>query len=1172
MKVKFAFLISLSILITLSQNAFSQSIALNEIMASNATVIADEDGDFGDWIELYNYGSEPISLLGFGLSDNYDNPYKWTFPNVVINPNQYLLVWASGKNRTNPDSPLHTGYSISAAGEEVILTNPSGELIDEIAPISIPTNYSYGRFPNGTGELRFFTSSTPGFENIGPGYGFLVDPPNFSHPDGTYTSSIELALSTSQADAQIYYTLDGSEPNVNSALYQGPIPITSRVGTPNSISLIPTNNISETGPPYYEGWQPPLGEVYKISIVRAKVFHPDAPPSSTATYSYMIDPLGSNRYSLPFFSLSTNSENFFDNEIGIYVHGNHPDINYFQSGMEWERPVNITFFEKGGNLGFKEDVGVRLHGNTTRSRPRKSLRISSRSEYGNSWINYKLFPDKNVTTFKRFILRNSGNDWDWSIFRDAFIQHLAKDLNVETQYYRPSILFINGEYWGIHNIRDRYDENYILSHYGVEENDMTILENNSEFKFGNQLGVDHYNNMRSFIASNNMALSTNYESVKTMMDVESFIDFQLTHIFSMNTDWPGNNTLYWRFNREGYDPSAPMGRDGRWRWFILDTDFGFNLPFFYVPGVNEGAAHNTLAFATETNGPSWPNPDWSTFLLRKLLENQEFRNKFINRYSDLLNSTFCSKHVVSVIDSISNVLEPEMQEHLNRWRRPTSIAEWNGNINVLRDFAQQRPAYQFQHLRQKFGLSSTTNVTLNVSNSIYGFIRINSIDINPNTMGIGNNPYPWTGSYFIGMPIEVKAIATPGYQFSHWSGASSSTNPTLSINLTGEISLTAHFTKTDDPQLVHFWFFGNNIINDTPLETLDVNYSLLPGSYVEYHSALVGYPFQSGHPNWRKASMERRNSPTSINYLPLGNNNIPFESANMRAIQIKQPFTADGGENSLIVHTPSKGFENIKFRFAAKDEGAASGLVVDYSIDNDQNLWITDNLITTDLSLTVDYKLFEVDLSNIPGANNNAKLKIRIRFYGDNLALDLGNRVTFNNFSVEGVSLTAYTVNVTHGSNGSIEPSGTVSMYQGASKTFTVTPKAGFKIQDVLVDNVSIIDNLQVDNEGVGLYHFNAIESNHSLHATFSSSTSIPPINSSLSMQIYPNPASNFISIVSEFPMQRVEIVNVLGKYVYRGIDTDRVHDVSVSNFAKGIYIVRVITSKGIASSRLIIE
>ena len=1150
--------------------AQAQSIAINEVMSSNATTIADEDGDYEDWLEIYNYGDEIVELEGFGLSDSYGNPFKWIFPNISINPGQFKLVWASGKDRVNAESPLHTNFKISANGEELILTNPMGVLVDELEPIAIPTDYSYGKFPNGSGPWRFFTSPTPGTENVGPGYGFLLAPLHSSHPDGIYTDSINVTISTTDEGVQIYYTLDGSEPDETSALYQGPITLISRIGEPNDISMIPTNNDNNSGPPYYEGWQPPLGEVFKLNVLRVRAYQPDAPAGKACTFTYLIDSNGQNRYSLPFFSISTHRDNLFDNEIGIYVHGNH--TNFFQSGMDWERPANITFFEKGGGLGFKEDVGIRLHGNTTRSRPRKSIRVCSRSEYGNSWINYQLFPDKQVDMYKRMILRNSGNDWDWAVFRDAFIQYLAKDLHVETQYYRPSIVFINGEYWGIHNIRDRYDEHYIFSHYGIEEDEMTIMENNSEYKFGNPDGVDHYEQMLDFISNNDLAENNNYATVKNMMDVESFIDFQLTHIFAMNTDWPGNNSLYWRYMRNGYDPNAPYGRDGLWRWMILDTDFGFGLPFFYVPGVDEGPAHNTLAMATQPDGAGWPNPPWSTFILRRLLTNQSFKYQFINRYCDLLNTTFSSEHVLATIDSISGLLEPEMQEHINRWRRPPTMDEWHDNVDVMRSFGQLRPSFQRQHLQNKFGLGGEAWVTLNVSNDKYGFVRLNTMDIKSSTMGVQPHPYPWVGYYFKGVPITVEAIPMPGYRFSHWSGASGSTNALISLTLTSDIELTAHFTHTNTPQLIHFWFFGKDLPNDTPLESIDATHSLVGNAHIQYHSALEGYPFSEGDPNWRKASMERRNSPTDINYRPEGNGNIAYGNANMRGVQIRQPFTGNGGENTIVLHAPTERFQNIVLRLAAKDEGAANALIVDYSTTEGTPQWTSNGLNTSTLPLSNAYQLFEINFSDIDEVSNNNHFKIRIRFVGDNMAADEGNRLTFNNISIDGVSLEAYTISATTGAYGSINPHGNIGVYHGVDQPFTITPDEGYAIKNVTIDGEDALNLIDIDGNGIGTYVFENVIDNHTIHATFASLTHTPEINAPIDVLIYPNPCSDFLKIVASEKVRKVEIFNTLGKPLYSNLFNSKEVVFNLNSIPNGFYIIAIDTAKGRISKKLLIE
>jgi uncharacterized repeat protein (TIGR02543 family) len=768
----------------------AQYIAINEVMASNATTITDDDGDFSDWIELHNHGSETVELFNYALSDDYDDPYKWVFPKNVLNPGEFLIVWASGKDRKISGQSLHTNFSLDLSGEEVILTRPDGTLVDEMIPVMLPTDISYGRLPEGTGEWRFYTNPSPGEPNPGPGFSFLLDPVDFSANGGAFQNEFFLNLGHTLDDAQIFYTLDGSTPDENSNLFTEPILIRNRQGDPNIISLIPTNNISDPGPPYFEGWQPPSGEVLKVNVVRARAIHPDAPHGPVSTQTYLVHPLANGRFTLPMFSLATDNDNLFDNETGIYVHGNDPNHpNYFQDGLDWERPANLSFFEKDGEMAFNEDVGIRLHGNTTRSRPRKSLRINARAEYGNSWINYRLFPDKPVNQFKRFILRNSGNDWDMSVFRDAMMQHLSKDLHVDIQHYRPAILFINGEYWGIHNIRDRYNHHHIFSHYGIEEDEVSILEDNAVLKFGNPAGRNHFISLRNFISNNNLAVDQNFENVKTRMDLESFTDFQLTHIFVMNTDWPGNNLIYWRYMRNSYQPGAEV-RDGRWRWMMLDTDFGFGLQFFYVPGVEQGAAHNTLAFATASKGPGWPNPPWSTLILRKLLANQDYKHYFINRFCDLLNTNFSEEHVVFVIDSITSLLQPEMQEHINRWRRPVSMSSWLQEVQSIRNFALERPSYLRSHINSQFNLSGTITLNLGVNQVGAGDIRVNTIK--PELVD------GWEGIYFRDVPIQLQAIPRPGYRFVEWTGTFSGSSETLEVTPTGNIQLTAHFEPGND--------------------------------------------------------------------------------------------------------------------------------------------------------------------------------------------------------------------------------------------------------------------------------------------------------------------------------------------------------------------------------------
>ncbi len=778
------------IIMVVPSRVISQGLVINEIMTSNEKTIADEDGDFPDWIELFNAGITAVTLTGFGLSDNPDTPFKWVFPDMVLGAGSYLLVWASGKDRKNPGSPLHTNFSISAAGEDVLLTYPGGNLAHQIGAVAIPTDISYGLKPGEPSDWYFFSEPTPGAANTTHAFNGVIPALSFSHPGGFYTESFDLAITTTTDGVSIRYTLDGSLPDNQSAMLTNILPIGSRAGTPNNISLIPTNNNNVPGPPYYEGWQPPAGEVLKSHVVRAVAMKENYLSSPVATQNYLVDPAGATRYSLPVFFLNTGRGSLFDPDSGIYFPGNHN--NMFQRGDNWERAMHLSFYEDDGTLAFSDDFGMRLHGGTTRSRPRKSIRVYARNEYGPSWLNYQLFPEKDINRFKRFLLRNSGNDWDQSVFRDGFMQYLARDLAVETQYYRPSILFINGEYWGIHNIRDRYDEQYILSHYGLEAHEMTVLEKSGTYLYGNPDGQSHYHDMRDFVQHNSPANEANFAHVNTLMDTESFADFQIAQIFIMNTDWPGNNTNFFRRYTNTYLPDELPGRDGRWRWMILDTDFGFGLDFFYVPGVGEGPAHNTLAMALDPSRPDnhWPNPAWSTFLLRSLLNNTEYKHYYINRFADLMNTTFRESHVVAVIDSIEQVLSPVMQEHIDRWRRPVSMAEWHQNVERMRNFGRQRAGFLRQHILNQFGLAGTANVTIIKDAHYMGSVRVNTV--------FPDFGRQWSGVYFRGVPVEIEAIARTGYVFSHWSGTYSSSDDILRITPEGDLQVVAHFIPDPD--------------------------------------------------------------------------------------------------------------------------------------------------------------------------------------------------------------------------------------------------------------------------------------------------------------------------------------------------------------------------------------
>jgi hypothetical protein len=616
----------------------------------------------------------------------------------------------------------------------------------------------------------------------------------FSMPPGFYTQPIQLELSVEDPAAVIYYTTDGGIPTLAAQPYQGPLALAERAGQPNVFSMIPTNNIAP-GHPYREEWLPPQGEVFKIHLIRARAIRPDGAAGPIATASYIIDAAGNGRYSLPLVSLASAPDSLFGFEKGIYVPG-ITGGNFNQRGREWERELHFSLFEADGTLALAQDAGVRIHGGTSRNRPRKSLRLYARSDYGSSWFDYPLFPDKPVSRYKTFLLRNSGNDWSEAIFRDAYIQALIKEnSSLDIQYSRPAVVFINGEYWGIHNFRDRFDDRYLQAHYGLDPERITILENDAVFDDGNPEGRQSYLDMYAFITQNSMADEANFAAAALLMDMDNYIDYLALQIYARNTDWPGNNLAYWRHLDGQPSPEASHPADGRWRWLAFDLDFGFALDFDYV--LNSGSAfgpntafHQTLAFALAENGPAWPNPSWSTALFRSLIQNEGFRRRFVSRFADHLNTSFSRARALRLLDSLEQIYRPEMAEHIARWNQPTA-AHWESELQRLRTFAQLRADLQRIQLDNRFGLGGSAPLAVDVAGK--GQVQVNSVLLSTATAGVEAPIYPWQGQYFRGVPVTLVAIPEAGYAFSHWSGSATSEADTLTLWLGDDSALTAHF-------------------------------------------------------------------------------------------------------------------------------------------------------------------------------------------------------------------------------------------------------------------------------------------------------------------------------------------------------------------------------------------
>ncbi|MCP4709411.1 MAG: hypothetical protein GY869_12360 [Planctomycetes bacterium] len=645
---------------------------------------------------------------------------------------------------------LHTNFRINAAGETLVLSRPDGIVIDSLSTGAISADISKGRQPDGEINWLFFTQPTPGTSNDSPGYAGILEQPQFSHPGGLHPNPFELSITSTSETAQTRYSLDGSLPVETSAIYSGPI---------------------------YIG---------QTTVVRAGTFEAGFLPSKIVTHTYLID-LDTE---LPIVSVSTDPGNFFDSDIGIYV-----DEHIWE---DWERAIHLEFFEPGNELGFSIDAGAKIYGGWTRTLPQKSLAVFARGIYGCPEINYRIFPAKQIDRFEAIVLRNSGNDWLGSemwggtMLRDGLMTGLVTDSGVDIQAFRPAIVFINGEYWGIHNIREKINEHFIASNHGVDPGDIDLLEFNGSVILGDNL---HYFALIDFVSSNDLSDSDNYAYVESQLEIDNFIDYNIFQIYFANTDWPGNNIKFWR----------PRTENGKWRWILYDTDFGF--------GLVENYAHNTLLFALDDNGPEWPNPPWSTLLLRRLMENETFRNRFANRYCYYASTIFDSDNVLAQLNHFTQNISQEIPEHTIRWG--WNMSSWNQNVNAVSIFGLNRPSYVRHHVRTYFGLNEVSILTLTISPENSGVVEIS---------GLPAAEFPWLGQYFDDLPIEIEAIPGPGFQFSHWL-QSGQQEPSISVTLEADLELNAVFIPYSGGQ--------NIVINE-------INYNSAPdfnpGDWVELYN------------------------------------------------------------------------------------------------------------------------------------------------------------------------------------------------------------------------------------------------------------------------------------------------------------------------------------------------
>jgi len=941
--MNYKFLSASTLLVVLMSTVTAQTVRINEVTSSNS-IYTDEDGDTPDWIELHNYGTQSVSINNWGLSDDVLNLTKWVFPNITLSPDQYLLLWASSKNRSEvtfattlvnqgdsfkyltpnsePDpnwknasfddsgwsqgnsgfgyadgddatevpngtqsvylrvsfnvsdlstltslildmdyddafvayingtevaraningvpppynSPtiqdhealmysggtperflisnpegllnageniltiqghnisagssdftiipflsavfstpnssgvnppeilgltsgnLHTNFKIASNSETLTLSDATSAVVDQVVIENLPPNTSYGVSVT-NGSLVSYTEMTPGSVNSSNDFlGAIGSSVIFSKEGGYLSGQTNLTLSGNLSGQSIRYTTDATIPTKTSPIYGWPI------------------QISEN------------------TVVRARIFQDNYLPSPCFSKTYVFEP--SKQLDTVF--LTTDPENLFNEDTGIYVYGPPGsydyNIPYFGANFweDWERPVHISFHESDTNtIAAEFDAGIKIYGAWSRGQNgQRSLSLFARGQYGDSKFDHPFFDELNYDDFQSVILRNSGQDWMRSSMKDIMVTSLMRGSGIDFQEHNSVATFINGDYWGMYNMREKNNEHMLAAKHNIDADDITILTKNAEIIEGDNTD---YNELIGYISSVDLSVDANFEYVSDRIDLTNYALYQATNVFISNSDWPGNNIKFWNHP------------EGKWRWILYDTDFGF-ASFF----DQQNYTHDTLSFALDANGPGWPNPAWSTLLFRKLVTNIGFRNQFINRYADELNTRFLSSALNTHIDQVYQSIQPEVIDHYLRWRsdptltgigvnigdRFSEINQWVGYyVDLMKTFANERPAIAKEHLKSNFNLPEYHPLTIINNNTTEGFVEVNQ--------NLKIQESAWTGDYFESVPIQLTAIPEAGYEFSHWSGASNATTATISMNLTTPLGITPNFSAVENEKLL----------------------------------------------------------------------------------------------------------------------------------------------------------------------------------------------------------------------------------------------------------------------------------------------------------------------------------------------------------------------------------